>query len=126
MLSDAEVPRLDPHHVIKHELQVQAALHANLCEHGFAVLGDHGALVAVQRHKVTVEGLLRVLQNIEQLGGAALKNTSKVSWDQSPADGVSFGSILQTEGDGEHGVILKELCGEGIPPEIVTVLCPIL
>jgi len=35
---------------------------------------------------------------------------------------VSFGSIFQTERDGEHGVILKELCGEGIPPEIVTVL----
>lgn len=35
---------------------------------------------------------------------------------------VSFGSIFQTESDGEHGVIFKELCGEGIPPEIVTVL----
>lgn len=36
---------------------------------------------------------------------------------------VSFGSIFQTEGDREHGVILKKFCGEGIPPEIVTVLC---
>lgn len=35
---------------------------------------------------------------------------------------VSFGTIFQTEGDGEHGVILKKLGGEGIPPEIVTVL----
>lgn len=35
---------------------------------------------------------------------------------------VSFGSIFQTESDGEHGVILKKLCGEGIPPKIVTVL----
>lgn len=35
---------------------------------------------------------------------------------------VSFGSIFQTEGDGEHGVILKELCGERVPPEIVAVL----
>lgn len=30
MLSDAEVPRLDPHHVVKHELEVQAALHTHL------------------------------------------------------------------------------------------------
>lgn len=30
VLSDAEVPRFYPHHVIKHELQVQAALYADL------------------------------------------------------------------------------------------------
>lgn len=30
VLSNAEVPRLYPHHVIKHELQVEAALHTNL------------------------------------------------------------------------------------------------
>lgn len=35
---------------------------------------------------------------------------------------VSFGSIFQTEGDGEHGVVLKKLCGERVPPEIITVL----
>lgn len=33
VLPDAEVPRLDPHHVIEHELQVQSALHAHL-RHG--------------------------------------------------------------------------------------------
>lgn len=58
-----------------------------LCEHRFAVLGHHGALVTVERHKVTVEGLLWMLQNIEQLSGAPLKNTSKVSWNQRPTDG---------------------------------------
>lgn len=30
VLSDAEVPRLYPHHVIKHELQVQASLYTHL------------------------------------------------------------------------------------------------
>lgn len=35
---------------------------------------------------------------------------------------VSFGSIFQTEGDGEHGIILKKLCGERVPPKIVAVL----
>lgn len=30
VLSDAKVPRLYPHHVVKHELQVQAALYTNL------------------------------------------------------------------------------------------------
>lgn len=32
VLSDAEVPGLDPHHVVKHELQVQTALHTHLGE----------------------------------------------------------------------------------------------
>ena len=32
VLPDAEVPCLYPHHVVVHELQVEAALHANLTE----------------------------------------------------------------------------------------------
>lgn len=35
---------------------------------------------------------------------------------------ISFGAVFQTESDCEHGVILKKLCSEGIPPEVVTVL----
>lgn len=35
---------------------------------------------------------------------------------------VSFWTIFQTERDREHSIIFKKLCGEGIPPEIVTVL----
>lgn len=68
-----------------------------LCEHGFAVLGHHGALVAVERHKVTVEGLLWVLQNVEQLGGPAFKNTPKVAWNQRPADGCRQTSEMNTD-----------------------------
>ena len=30
VLSDAEVPRLYPHHVVKHELQVQAPFYTHL------------------------------------------------------------------------------------------------
>lgn len=45
-------------------------------------------------------------------------------WEERRLDSltVSFGSILQTEGDGQHGVVLKKLRGERIPPEIVAVL----
>ena len=35
---------------------------------------------------------------------------------------VSFGPILQTEGQREGGVVLEKLGGEGVPPEAVTVL----
>lgn len=59
----------------------------HLREHGFPVLSHHGALVAVEGDKVTVEGLLRVLQNVEQLSGAPFENAPKVSWNQCPADG---------------------------------------
>ena len=35
---------------------------------------------------------------------------------------VAFGSILQTESNCQHGVILKELCSKGIPPQVITLL----
>lgn len=35
---------------------------------------------------------------------------------------VAFGSVLQAERNGQHGVIFKELCGERVPPEVVTLL----
>lgn len=35
---------------------------------------------------------------------------------------VAFGSIFQTEGDGQHGVVFKELRGESIPPQVITFL----
>lgn len=58
----------------------------HLCEHGLAILGDHGALVAVEGDKVIVEGLLGVLQHVVELGGAALKYTSEVPRNQRPAN----------------------------------------
>ena len=39
---------------------------------------------------------------------------------------VSLGPVLQTEGEGELGLVLEELVGEGVPPEVVTVLRPLL
>lgn len=60
-----------------------------LCKHGLAVLGDHGALVTVQGHKVTVEGLLGVLEHVEQLSGAPFKDTPEVARDQGPANGCA-------------------------------------
>ena len=49
-----------------------------LGEHRLPVLSHHGALVAVERHKVAVEGLLGVLQHVEQLGGAPFEDTPEV------------------------------------------------
>ena len=65
---------------------VAESVFSYLCEHGLAVLCNHGALVTVQRHKVCVEGLFRVLQCVEQLSGAAFKDTPEVPRDQCPAD----------------------------------------
>ena len=45
----------------------------HLGEHGLAVLGDHGGLVAVQAHHRLVEGLLGVPQLPVQLRHAALQ-----------------------------------------------------
>lgn len=100
VLPDAEVPRLYPHHVVKHELQVQPALHTYLGEHGFAVLGHHAALVAVKGNEVAVECLLGMLKHIVELCSTPLKDAAEVAWDQGPANGVSLWSILQAESDG--------------------------
>lgn len=110
VLPDAEMPRLYSHHVIKHELQVQTALHTHLrrpaesythtkiitlnitlnnthlSEHGFAVLRDHSTLIAVQRHEVVVERLFRVFQDVVELVSAALKHTPEVTRNQRPTD----------------------------------------
>jgi hypothetical protein len=49
VLSDAEVPRLDPHHVVKHELQVQTTLHTHLegseVRVALSTKGDHESYV---------------------------------------------------------------------------------
>ena len=39
---------------------------------------------------------------------------------------VSLGSIFETEGEGELRVVLEELCGEGVPPQVVALLRPLL
>lgn len=57
-----------------------------LGEHGLAVLGDHGALVAVQRDEVVVEGLLGVLEHVVELCGPPFKDAAEVTGNQSPAD----------------------------------------
>lgn len=63
--------------------------HTHLCEHGFSILGDHRALIAVQRHKVVVERLLGVLQYVVELSGATLEYTPEVPGNQRSADSFS-------------------------------------
>lgn len=77
VLPDTEVPCLYPHHVIKHELQVQPAFHTHLGKHGFAMLGHHAALVTVEGHEVAVECLLGVLKYVIQLRSTPSKMLRK-------------------------------------------------
>ena len=56
-------------------------------EHGLAVLGDHGRLLAVQADGGVVEGLLGVLQHIVQVRHTPLKDATEVAWDQGPSNG---------------------------------------
>ena len=39
---------------------------------------------------------------------------------------VSLWSVLETEGEGDDGVVLEELRGEGVPPQVVALLRPLL
>lgn len=58
----------------------------HLCEHWFSILGDHRALIAVQRDKVVVERLLRMLQHIVELRSSTLEYTPEVPWNQRSAN----------------------------------------
>lgn len=62
-----------------------------LCKHGLPVLGDHGALITVQGDAGVVEGLLGVLEDVVELGDAALEHRAEVAGDQRPADGCGGG-----------------------------------
>lgn len=57
-----------------------------LCKHWLPVLGDHGALIAVQGDAGIVEGLLGVLEDVVELGDASLEHRAEVAGDQRPAD----------------------------------------
>ena len=50
------------------------------------MLGDHGALVAVQRDGGLVERLLGVLQLVAQLVDTAFEDRSEVARDQRSSD----------------------------------------
>ena len=39
---------------------------------------------------------------------------------------VSLWAVLETEREGDDGVVLEELGGEGVPPEVVALLRPLL
>ena len=39
---------------------------------------------------------------------------------------VSLWSVLETECEGDDGVVLEELRGEGVPPQVVALLRPLL
>lgn len=58
----------------------------HLCEHGFPILGDHGALITVEGDKIIVEGLLGMFQHIVEFSGTTLKYTPEVPWNQRPAN----------------------------------------
>ena len=57
-----------------------------LRKHGLSILCHHGALIAIQRHKVVVKGLLGMLQDIKELCGSPFKDTPEVSGNQCPTN----------------------------------------
>lgn len=50
------------------------------------MLGDHGALIAVQGDAGVVEGLLGVFEDVVELRDAALEHRAEVTGYQRPAD----------------------------------------
>lgn len=50
------------------------------------MLGDHGALIAVQGDAGVVEGLLGVFQDVMELGDPSLEHRAEITGDQRPAN----------------------------------------
>lgn len=50
------------------------------------MLGDHGALIAVQGDAGIVEGLLGVLEDVVEFSDPSLEHRAEVTGDQRPAD----------------------------------------
>ena len=84
--SDGKVPRLDPHQVVKGELEYEPALCAHFGVHWLPVLRHHCALVAVERDARLVERLFRVPQLVVELSHAALENRTEVARNQRPTN----------------------------------------
>ena len=59
-----------------------------------------------------------VVQLIHRMTWAKISCTSVLT--------VSLWSVLETEGEGDYGVVLEELRGEGVPPQVVALLRPLL
>lgn len=57
-----------------------------LGKHGFAVLRDHGALVAVHSDAGVVERLFGVFEDVVEICHSSLKHRAEVARDQGPAD----------------------------------------
>lgn len=50
------------------------------------MLGDHGALIAVQGDAGVVEGLLGVLEDVVEFSDPSLEHRAEVTGNQRPAD----------------------------------------
>lgn len=50
------------------------------------MLGDHGALIAVQGDARVVEGLLGVLEDVVEFSDPSLEHRAEVTGDQRPSD----------------------------------------
>lgn len=62
VLPYAEVPRLYPHHVIKHELQVQTALHTDL-----PFIWHRWGIVGLHTHNKNNNNKIKKKQNLSQM-----------------------------------------------------------
>ena len=104
MVADGEVPRSDPHQVIKIKLHYQSSFginlnmggvinshhsqsscNSNLGEHWLAMLGDHSGLITVQGDHGLVEGFFGMSELPVEVGDSTLKYTpEEPRYESSP------------------------------------------
>ena len=107
VVADGEVPRSDPHQVIKIKLHYQSSFGINLkmrrfmstfvhhsqsCkthlgEHWLAMLGDHSGLITVQGDHGLVEGFFGMFELPVEVGDSTLKYTPEEPRNESSPHG---------------------------------------
>lgn len=70
-----------------------------LGEHGLPVLGDHHALVTVHRDGGAVVGLLRVSEDVVEVGHPSFKHSAEIARDEGPANSWKRHAEKQTIND---------------------------
>lgn len=70
-----------------------------LGKHGLPVLGDHHTLVAVHRDGRAVVGLLRVSEDVVEVGHPSFKHSAEIARDEGPANSWKRQAEKQTIND---------------------------
>lgn len=89
-------------------------------------MSDHGGMLTIQYHTRVVVYLFGLSKHEVQLHHTTLKQALEKPGNQSSSYCVFLESIVEVESECDGGIVVKELRGKCIPPQVVYLLTPLL